>query len=363
MNAQDFTVKRDDLSQTKVVQKNYPDELMPGQVLLAIDRFSFTSNNITYGVVGERMSYWSFFPAEQGYGIIPAWGYATVIVSSHPDVAVGQRFYGYYPMSSHLLVTPGRVSSMGFTDQTKHRKTLPSVYNFYSSTANDPSYSPDTEELTALFKPLFVTSFLIDDQLAEEHFYGASQIVLTSASSKTAQALACLLANRKKQDGLKINIIGLTSERNKGFVHQLGWYDQIVSYEELAELNQKEDFVIVDFTGNHQLQFQLQTLLEDRLQYNCLVGLVDWHHLKGDQPLPKKGEFFFAPTNAEKRQKDWGVSGFHQRVGIAWHHFVHSVQSNLVIEQHNGAEELQILYADMLQGKVDSKCGNIVSLK
>lgn len=362
INALDFVVKIDDLQQAKLVEKTYSDELSSNQVLLEIDKFSFTSNNITYGVVGEKMNYWGFFPTQFGYGIIPAWGLANVVISNHPDVQVGQRFYGYYPMSSHLLVTINNVSSKGFVDNTEHRQALPPIYNFYTNTEQDPTFTPETEKLISIFRPLFVTSFLIDDHLAEQNFYKATQILLTSASSKTAQALASLLAYRKKENHLNFNLLGLTSKKNVEFVRQLGSFDQTITYDEIAHLNCNEKFVVIDFTGNHNIQFQLQTLLGDQLVYNCLVGLVDWQNLEGENPLPKKGEFFFAPAHAEKRQKGWGLSGFQQKIGIAWKQFITTIQPIITIKEYVGPEKLEQLYLDMLNGKIEPKHGNIVSL-
>lgn len=363
INALDFIVKINDLQQAKLVEKSYSDELSSNQVLLEIDKFSFTSNNVTYGVVGERMNYWDFFPTLSGYGIIPAWGLANVIISNHPDVQVGQRFYGYYPMSTHLLVTTNNVRGKGFLDNTEYRQALPSIYNFYTNTEQDPTFTPETEELISIFRPLFVTSFLIDDHLAEQNFYKTTQILITSASSKTAQALACLLAHRKKENALNLNLIGVTSEKNIEFVKKLGWYDQTLSYNEISQLNANEKYVVIDFAGNHNTQYQLQTLLRKNLVYNCLVGLVDWQNLEGDGPLPKKGEFFFAPTHAEKRQKEWGLSGFQQKIVIAWQRFMDAIQSTVSIREHIGVQELEKLYSDMLNGKTDPKYGNIVSLK
>lgn len=362
INALDFEVKIDDLQQTKLIEKSYTEELSSNQVLLEIDKFSFTSNNITYGVVGEQMNYWKFFPAQSGYGIIPVWGLANVVISNHPDIKVGQRFYGYYPMSTHLLVTIDNSSTKGFVDNTEHRQALPPIYNFYTNTEHDPTITPETEELISIFRPLFVTSFLIDDHLAEQNFYGTSQILITSASSKTAQALASLLALRKKENAVNLNLIGLTSEKNTEFVKELGWYDQVISYDEIASLNSDESFVVIDFSGNHNTQFQLQTLLKDNLKYNCLVGLVDWQNLQGKSPLPKKGEFFFAPTFAQKRQKEWGISGFQEKIGVAWQQFMNSAQSKISVKEHHGTQELERLYSDMLNGKIDPKNAHIVSL-
>ena len=363
ISALDFVVNRGNLQQTNFVEKIYSDELSPNQVLLAVDRFSFTSNNITYGILGERMNYWQFFPAQTGYGIVPVWGFADVIASNHPEVTPGQRYYGYFPMSTHLMVTVDRLNSMGFVDSSPHRKALPAVYNFYTNTANDPTITPATEAMVALFRPLFITSFLIDLHLAEHDFYNATHVLFTSASSKTAQVLAYLLAHRKETQSLPLKLIGLTSKKNVEFVQQLGWYDETISYHEAEQLNTDEKYVLVDFAGNHSTQYQLQTLLDDQLLYNCLVGLVDWQNLKGEKPLPKKGDLFFAPTHAARRQQEWGIPAFLQKSGAAWQNFVAAIQSDLTIREFLGREQVQRLYLDMLKGHVDPQSGNMASLK
>ena len=99
--------------------------------------------------------------------------------------------------------------------------------------------------------------------------------------------------------------------------------DKALPYDNLDELNTNETFVVVDFTGNHNTQYQLQTILGESLVYNCLVGLVDWQHLKGEKPLPRKGAIFFAPSHAAKRQQELGVAGFQRKIGIAWQQFYH----------------------------------------
>jgi len=362
IKAMDFVVKRNDLHQSQTLEKNYPEQLADNKVLFKIDFFSFTSNNITYAVSGDRLGYWKFFPTKDGYGIIPAWGFADVIRSTHPEVSIGQRFYGYFPMSSHLLVSPIKVSTNGFVDGMPHRKELPSVYNYYSNIEADSTITPRTERLISIFRPLFVTSFLIDDFLAEQNFFQASKIILTSASSKTAQALACLLNDRKKREGLNLDIIGLTSKANSEFVSGLGWYDQTICYDEIDQLNSNPKHIVVDFTGNHKTQFHLQTVLRENLVYNCLVGLVDWQNMKGEQKLPRKGEFFFAPTQAEKLQKEWGVAKLNQNIGAAWKLFV-KAKLGIEIIDFLRPESITQLYTDMLTGKIHPKNGNVVSLR
>ncbi len=93
-----------------------------------------------------------------------------------------------------------------------------------------------------------------------------------------------------------------------------------------------------------------------------MVGLVDWQNLEGENPLPKKGEFFFAPAHAEKRQKEWGLAKFQQKIGIAWQQFMDAIQSTILIKEHIGTQGLEQLYLDMLNGKIDPKYGYIVRL-
>ncbi|MBO9711257.1 MAG: DUF2855 family protein, partial [Caulobacter sp.] len=138
MTSWDFVVDKGDLRRAKVVEAQ-PSDPEDGQVRLAIERFALTSNNVTYALFGEAMRYWDFFPAAEGWGRVPVWGFARVEAPSHPDVAVGQRFYGYWPMSTHLTVTP-RKTRLGFADAAEHRQGLPPVYNQYQAVgAADPS--------------------------------------------------------------------------------------------------------------------------------------------------------------------------------------------------------------------------------
>ena len=178
----DFLVKRNDLRECRVAESEVP-ELEPGQALLRVETFGLTANNITYAVFGEMMSYWDFFPAEDGWGRVPMWGFAEVERSEAEDVEPGRRLYGYLPPSSHLVVTPADTDKRGFADGSPHRSALPSAYHRYLATEADPFYRADTEEMQMLLRPLFFTSFLIDDQLADEGLATRGPFVFSSASS------------------------------------------------------------------------------------------------------------------------------------------------------------------------------------
>lgn len=356
----DIQVNRKDFHQYKVVEKETPTktDLLDGQILVKVDQFAFTANNITYAVVGEVVGYWKFFPVSDDWGIIPVWGFADVVASKNDAIKTGERFYGYYPMGSHLIMSPTKVKSTQFSDGIAHRVALPPIYNSYINTKMDPSYSREGEAIQSLFRPLFTTSFLIDDFMDDNNFFESDNILLTSASSKTAIGLAFLLSQRKTNR--TINIIGLTSPRNVEFVKSLGYYDTVLTYDQAATVGNENKSVIVDFSGNDQLQQTLQSHLGAHLSYNCLVGMVDW--TERGKSGSNKGTFFFAPSQFVKREKEWGLTVFQQKIGMAWMSFTGKIENWMKVENTKGAQGLASLYLPMLNGEMDPKVGYVVEL-
>ena len=63
-----------------------------GEVVLALDRFSLTTNNITYAAYGDAIGYWRVFPTgRDDYGLMPVWGFADVAASRAEGIEVGAR--------------------------------------------------------------------------------------------------------------------------------------------------------------------------------------------------------------------------------------------------------------------------------
>ncbi len=53
--------RKSNLHETQLVDTILP-EIGDGEICLMVDRFAFTSNNISYGVAGDMLGYWKFFP-------------------------------------------------------------------------------------------------------------------------------------------------------------------------------------------------------------------------------------------------------------------------------------------------------------
>jgi hypothetical protein len=359
ITGQDLIVTRTALSQARVVDATFPDTPPDGACVMRIDGFALTANNITYGVAADMLGYWDFFPTEDAAdGRIPVWGFATVVASAHPDIPVGERVYGYVPMSTHVMVWPGQITKTGFMDVVPHRAARAPIYNHYAFTRLDPQWQADREPLISLIRPLFTTSFLLDDLHRENDCFGARQIILSSASSKTAIGLAFLLSRNAG-----VSVVGLTSEGNRAFVESLGCYDTVLGYDQIAKLSHVAS-AFVDMAGNADLRRRIHDHLRDDLKSSRAVGMTHWQDsrgLGGDLPGAKP-EFFFAPSYAQARLKDLGPAEFHARLGKAWTAFTDDAARWITISRESGPDAVLACYQAMLKGEIDPAQGHYLSM-
>lgn len=370
----DFLVDRSDWSRFRFEERPSPAAVAAGQVLFRVDRFALTANNISYAKAGDMLRYWDFFPVaegsfpvaegsfpvapdEEGFGRIPAMGFGDVIESAHPDVPVGQRVFGFFPMSRYLVIEPSRVGEGGIFDGVAHRQGIAPAYNTYAPTSADPGYAPQHEDAHMLMRGLFLTSFLVDDYVSEQDGFGAGQIVISSASSKTSIALAYLVAQRAGAHS-----VGLTSPGHAAFVKSLGYYDEVVHYDDLEGIAVRPS-VFVDMAGSGSVTNRLHEHLRDDVRYSCSVGATHFDDTPRASDLPgAQPEFFFAPAQIQKRAADWGPDGLQQRVGDSWVRFRDASTQWLEVVRGCGRAALEQVYRDTLQGRAAPSRGHVVSL-
>jgi len=350
--AWDLLVDRSDHTRTSLVETAAAD-LAPGQVRLRVDRVGMSANNVTYAVLGDLLRYWEFFPATEGWGRVPLWGFCEVEESTVAELVPGARFFGYLPTSSHLVVEPERVGAKGFRDGAAHRRSLPPVYNRLTATAGDPSYEPGREDLLAVYRPLFMTSFVLADFLLDNAFFGAQAVVLSSASSRTAYGTAYLLEG--------VHRVGLTSPGNAAFVRSLGCYDEVVTYDDLRLPSSPA--VYVDVAGDQVLRRRVHEAVP--LVHSAVVGAA--HHdaapdpsaegLPGPQPA-----FFFAPDQVRKRSAEWGPEGVDAAHAKAWERFAPWLESWVEVRTGSGPEGLREAWLAALAGREDPRVARVVAL-
>jgi hypothetical protein len=368
---QRFLVRRSNLRETRLETElaDATRALAPGEARLAVGPFALTANNVSYAQTGEQLGYWRFFPAPEGWGCIPVWGFADVVESRAEGVSVGERFYGYLPMATHLVIEPTKVTKGTIVDGAAHRRDLPAIYNQLIRCAADPGYRAEREGVQALLKPLFATAFLIDDFFAEADFFGAGQVLLSSASSKTAYATAFCLARRPGV--ARPRLVGLTSKPNFEFTRALGCYDQVVTYDAIASLPAAVPAIYTDYSGDAAVRQAVHEHFGDALRHDCAVGATHWQEGGSAKGLPgPRPEFFFAPSRVAKRNapppEGWGPGGLYQKMAEAWAAFMKPVAESttpwLRVVSGQGAEAVRDVYTRLLDGRVPAIEGHVLTL-
>jgi hypothetical protein len=359
---QEFQTNKKDLTLGRLIDTP-KRTITDGEVRVKIDRFAFTANNITYAVMGDMLRYWQFFPPNgdeaELWGIIPVWGFADVVESNNKELAVGERLFGYFPPANELVMTPSNVKQVSVMDGSAHRADLPPGYNMYRRVNNEPGYNKANDNERMLLFVLHLTSFCIHDLLESNAWFGAEQVVIISASSKTSTGLAYGLADDDKAP----HLIGLTSERNLDFVNSINSYDSVLSYANLDKIDPSKPTVIIDMSANTDVLSRLHMHLGDNMRYTCNVGLTHW-----DEPRQVNGinqersHQFFAPSHIQQRMQDWGPEEFGKRsIGYVMNSTAKS-RTWLKINELAGVEALADVYQDVCDGKVAADEGLVVVL-
>ncbi len=356
--AQQVEVDKQDIGTATLATHDLPT-LADGAARLKVESFAVTANNVTYAVIGDLFKYWNFFPASgEGLGIVPMWGHAVVEQSNAPALAVGERVYGYLPMGSHVDVVPGGVTPSGFVDESAHRAPMAAVYNQYSRLSADPEHDPAREDARMIFGPLFKTGFLIEAMFRREAWFGATQLLITSASSKTALALAHV-ARAKSPD---IRRIGLTSAGNVDFVRETGLYDAVIAYDAVSTLDRRPS-VAVDMAGNAAVLAAYHEHLGGMLQYSTLVGAthVEARDRGGGGPTAgPKPELFFAPDHVRATVKQLGVDGFSAAMADRWRAFLADAGQYVRAEHREGMAAARDAYLETVAGRADPAVGIVI---
>lgn len=338
-------VRRDNFGITEV--RDAPrTELEPGEVRLSVERFGVTANNVAYAKLGELLHYYDAFPAPDGWARVPAWGFATVEASRHPDHAEGTRVFGLLPMSTRLTVSPEPTYG-GFSDSAPHRRTMHPFYRRYRFVG--PEHSLDG--IRTVLRPVFPTSLLLADAVSAKAAEGAQVTALvSSASSKTALGLAYVLAGR---EGVRTH--GLTSDGNIAFVRRTGLYDAVTTYDTLGETDLPAPVAFIDFAGAQEGLQAVHERFAAALVLSVLVGgtradaLPDVAGLPGPAPTQ-----FSVPDSEGERIERVGAEAYYTAVAAAEDAFVATAGGWLRADDRRGSDAVVSAWADVLTGRVSA---------
>ena len=353
-------IDRGDFTRSRIVESPLP-ALEDGRILVKIDKFGLTANNVTYAAAGDMLGYWKFFPAQDPWGVVPVWGFGDVIESAHPEIAAGERLWGYWPMASHVVLSTGRVSPRGFHEASPHRSGLAATYNAYARTRDDPADLTAIEDRRALLFPLFATSYILCDYLADNGYFGAQDLVISSISSKTAMGLGRLVVGSGTG---RPRVIGLTSPGNADYVKRLGVCDETSTYAQVAGLDASRPAVFVDMAGRGEVVAAVHARYGPNLKGSVAVGMTHWDtkRFANVQNSATPHKLFFAPAQLDKRDKDWGPGEARRRAQQACLGLVAELREAMKVSQEFGPAATQAAFARLVAGAQSPEIGVIASL-
>jgi hypothetical protein len=197
------------------------------------------------------------------------------------------------------------------------------------------------------------------DWLQDNACFGADQIIVGSASSKTGLGLCKFLS---QDAGRVYRIVGLTSVRNKAFVEGLGACDEVLTYDEIAQIKQIPS-VYVDMSGNGAVKAELHAHLDAQLKHSAAVGISHWDQFNPKQELAgPKPEFFFAPAQIAKRRAEWEPGEIEARITKAWKGIAAEASSWLDVKVHKGLTSAPAIYQALADGTANPRDGHIIQL-
>lgn len=237
-----------------------------------------------------------------------------------------------------------------------------------------------------LYRPLFWTSYWFEDWLWSSSYRGgASTILISSASSKTAFCLAYLIG--KRNTGTRV--LGITSSKNLAFTQGLGLYDDVLEYKSFTASpvfhgDRDEKWIYVDVAGSADLNRRIfdhfASPYSSTLAAVITLGLtnlspsnsssVQWSEStfsSTPSTVPTsafwpKEEQFFMPEWLDVRRKQLSLTELFTTQQKAWKELISDCQNWVEIERVYGADAVQKSYTKIANEGVAANKGLIWSL-
>ena len=361
--------------------------------------------------------YFDFHPApttesvsSKTHGLIPVWGFGTVVNSTHPHIQTGERVYGYLAPTRYLLVpvSPSDVNRYSFFVPRPHLPAgsvtsslllfkfdpcCPSdrrPYNQIIRCFSDPHYdpSPAIEDLTMLYRPLFWTSYWCEDWLFSSQYRGGKSFLISSASSKTAFCLAYLIGKRVARGELSnVQIVGLTSKKNLAFTKGLSLYDEVLDYDTFASASSfapnqgSNKWLYADVAGNDNLNDRVFAHFGSRLVASISLGLTNLSPSSADasstkwstntvtenpaassSASPTTFEQFFMPEWLAVRRRQLSIAQITSLQSQAWKDLMKDCGSWVKMVHVFGVEEVKTAYQNIAKSGLGPDRGLIWSM-
>lgn len=369
----------------------------PAGIKVKILKASLTANNKFYLDFGERppFNFFKCYPvpnegsklvkntegdirATTDYVHPPIWGLCEITESNIPDVApVGSIYRAMLPLGTSVEFEKAHIEPT--QDQLViHRPTTNAAYNAFTPIPKDSVCHIDSahSSLALACYPGIITGFGLYFHLQHDEYYGCDTIVITSASSKVALALALYL----KHHNAGKKIIGYTSDSNRSFVESTRLYDALLGYSDAlpSSCSSSGGVVMIDIAGKGSLYVQNQDKVTKLLalgnssdspekestfaKFPLLASIKMIMTMMRMPPwitdcMHVKQELYLVWNTTEFLLKQWGKDKFKQEVETHAKLFCDAATNNwgLMVRNCNTEEEIQKAFEEIIQGTVSPK--------
>jgi hypothetical protein len=359
---------------------------------LRINKIGLSANNKFYLAFGRNPSFhfFSAYPIPDTASVVekdappltslvhpPAWGLATVVESTIPQVPVGTLYQGMLPLGSQVHfnnVVPKETGDFSLV----RPKTMAFYNNF---TKIDPSSifgkADEKADVALTCWPGIITGFGLYHELIRQHFYRSSSeekrvVVVSSASSKVSLALAFYL---KQDTDSGVAVIGYTSDQNRDFCESTGLYGQVLSYDADLPDTDKANYIFIDVAGRGEVytrneakivkalcvgnsqnvsdaewtftQFGLVAKLKTMLMFMGFGSIASYF-------LRPKLDLFLIIDVSAALLKEWGRDGYNERFENATQDFLNAAMDKKWIQRRicTTLESVREGYRDIVKGIV-----------
>lgn len=244
---------------------------------------------------------------QASWGIVPAWGYATVTESSVPGIAPDSVIWGYWPTSTSptlLRLEPSDLQGH-WVEVSSHRQQLMPIYNRYEQILPE-NEEPDEMAWGALLRGVWIAGYLLSEYVfspdprarvpvrplgaasklpwsAGDADLSSAVVVVLAASTKTARSILWCLFNRPRESG-PLGLVQVTSSPAalQKVASKKGWGDvsKSLAYTEIhqatrwIEGRQPSKVVIIDCGARDHVLSQLYKSLQVSALQPCKTVII-----------------------------------------------------------------------------------------
>lgn len=210
----------------------------------------------------------------------------------------------------------------------------------------------------------------MEDSLNETNYRGLKNILISSASSKTAFLVAYRILLRRDAPGgsRKLKIIGLTSRSNLEYTRGLALYDQVFSYDQVTSIpkvSRVDNCLYIDVSGDQSLNKSIARSIAPKLTIwlgMTSVGGGNPSRFTGAKGNTDGHEYFFMPEWFAVRLKQLGPKALKEMQKTAWAQLMEDCPSWVKIGTYRGEGQVLDAYLKTLKGGVRPDRGQILTL-